>query len=111
MELQEILYSQGFGARRTCTGLVERGLVTVNGAHVTDPFEDFDPQGLAFTVEGKPWTYHAKAYLMLHKPAGYECSQKPGAWPSIYTLLPSPLRQRAVKGRPARPSGHRPPGP
>jgi 16S rRNA pseudouridine516 synthase len=35
---------------------------------------------------------------MLHKPAGYECSQKPGAWPSIYTLLPAPLRQRPVKG-------------
>jgi 16S rRNA pseudouridine516 synthase len=35
---------------------------------------------------------------MLHKPAGYECSQKPSAWPSIYTLLPAPLRQRPVKG-------------
>ena len=98
MELQEILYSQGFGARRTCTGLVEHGVVTVGGVPVTDPFETFEPEGLAFTVEGKPWTYHAKAYLMLHKPAGYECSQKPSAWPSIYTLLPAPLRQRPVKG-------------
>ena len=98
MELQEILYSQGFGARRTCLGLVQQGLVTVSGTQVTDPHEEFDPEGLAFTVEGKPWTYHAKAYLMLHKPAGYECSQKPSAWPSIYTLLPPPLRQRPVKG-------------
>jgi 16S rRNA pseudouridine516 synthase len=31
---------------------------------------------------------------MLHKPAGYEVSQKPSAWPSVYTLLPPPLRQR-----------------
>ena len=98
MELQEILYTQGFGPRRVCLGLVQHGLVTVNGAAVADPFEDFEPDGLAFTVEGKPWTYHAKAYLVLHKPAGYECSQKPGAWPSIYTLLPAPLRQRPVKG-------------
>lgn len=98
MELQDILYSQGFGARRTCLGLVQQGLVTVAGAVVTDPFADYDPEGLAYTVEGKPWTYHAKAYLMLHKPAGYEVSQKPGAWPSIYTLLPAPLRQRPVKG-------------
>lgn len=35
---------------------------------------------------------------MLHKPAGTECSQKPSAWPSVYTLLPAPLRQRPQKG-------------
>lgn len=98
MQLEDILYSQGFGARRTCLGLVQQGLVTVNGALVTDPHEDFAPDGLEFTVEGRPWTFHAKAYVMLHKPAGYECSQKPSAWPSIYTLLPGPLRQRPVKG-------------
>jgi 16S rRNA pseudouridine516 synthase len=46
----------------------------------------------------KSWTYHAKAYLILHEPAGYECSQKPSAWPSIYTLLPAPLRQRPNNG-------------
>ena len=28
MELHDILYSQGFGARRTCLGLVQQGLVT-----------------------------------------------------------------------------------
>ena len=98
MQLQDILYSQGFGPRRLCTGLVQNGLVAVNGEVVTDPGADFEPEGLRFTVEGKPWEYHAKAYLVLHKPAGYECSQKPSAWPSIYTLLPPPLRQRPVKG-------------
>jgi 16S rRNA pseudouridine516 synthase len=98
MELHELLYTQGFGARRTCLGLVQHGLVAVAGGLVTDPHADFDPEGLHFTVEGRSWTYHSKAYLMLHKPAGYECSQKPGAWPSIYTLLPAPLRQRPVKG-------------
>lgn len=98
MQLQDILYSQGFGARRTCLGLVQQGLVTVDGVSVTDPHQDFAPDGLHFTVEGVPWSYHAKAYVLLHKPAGYECSQKPSAWPSIYTLLPGPLRQRPVKG-------------
>lgn len=34
---------------------------------------------------------------MLHKPAGTECSQKPSTYPSIYTLLPAPLRQRPSK--------------
>ncbi len=98
MELQDILYSQGFGPRRVCLGLVQNGLVTVQGRVCEDPYAEFPPEGLSFTVEGKAWDYHAKAYLMLHKPAGYECSQKPSAWPSIYTLLPAPLRQRPSKG-------------
>jgi len=98
MELQEILYRQGFGPRRVCLGLVQNGLVTVAGQPCDDPYADFDLEGLSFTVEGKEWTYHAKAYLMLHKPAGYEVSQRPSAWPSIYALLPAPLRQRPNKG-------------
>lgn len=55
-------------------------------------------EGLCFSVQGVEWEYHEKAYLMLHKPAGTECSQKPSTWPSIYTLLPSPLRLRPNKG-------------
>jgi len=64
----------------------------------TDAFAEFDPEGLAYTVQGVPWVYQAKAYVMLHKPAGTECSQKPSTYPSIYTLLPAPLRQRPAKG-------------
>jgi 16S rRNA pseudouridine516 synthase len=99
MQLHDLLFSQGFGHRRVCLGLVQQGLVTVAGQPVTDPFLDVAAEeGLPFTVQGQPWSYHPKAYLVLHKPAGYECSQKPSAWPSIYTLLPAPLRQRPNKG-------------
>lgn len=94
MQLQQILFSQGFGTRRVCAGLVEQGFVAVQGEPCTDPYADFDTKGLRFSVQGREWTFHEKAYLVLHKPAGYECSQKPGAWPSVYTLLPAPLRQR-----------------
>jgi 16S rRNA pseudouridine516 synthase len=52
---------------------------------------------MPFSVQGVLWPYHAKAYVLLHKPAGYECSHKPSAWPSLYTLLPAPLRQRPQK--------------
>jgi 16S rRNA pseudouridine516 synthase len=97
MQLQQILFSQGFGTRRVCAGLVEQGHVSVAGQPVDDPYADYDPQGLHFSVMGEPWQYHALAYLMLHKPAGYECSQRPSAWPSIYTLLPPPLSQRPGK--------------
>ena len=54
----------------------------------------FEAQRLRFTVQGGDWEFHEKAYLMLHKPASYECSQKPSTYPSIYTLLPPPIRQR-----------------
>ena len=94
MQLQDILFSQGFGTRRVCTGLVQQGLVTVGEVSVTDPAAEFSAEGLQFTVQGVSWTYFEKAYLMLHKPAGYECSQKPSTYPSIYTLLPAPIRQR-----------------
>ena len=94
MQLQEILFSQGFGTRRVCSGLVQQGLVLVAGEACTDPAREFDPQDLRFTVQGVAWDYHEKAYLMLHKPSGYECSQKPSTYPSIYTLLPAPIRQR-----------------
>ena len=93
-ELHNILFSQGFGTRRVCAGLIQQGLVHVAERLVTDPFAEFDPAGLSFTVQGVLWQYFAKAYVMLHKPAGYECSQKPSTYPSIYTLLPAPIRQR-----------------
>ena len=99
MQLQELLYTQGFGTRRVCAGLVQQGFVSVEGATVRDPFADVEArEGLPFVVQGTPWEYHDKAYLLLHKPAGTECSQKPSTYPSIYTLLPSPLRLRPNKG-------------
>jgi 16S rRNA pseudouridine516 synthase len=98
MQLQEILYTQGFGTRRVCAGLVQQGFVSVAGEAATDPATDIETEGLRFTVQGVAWEYHEKAYLMLHKPAGTECSQKPSTYPSIYTLLPSPLRLRPNKG-------------
>jgi len=98
VQLQDILYSQGFGTRRVCAGLVQQGFVTVGGEACDDSAAEFDPEGLQFTVQGVPWVYRAPAYVMLHKPAGTECSQKPSTWPSIYTLLPAPLRQRPQKG-------------
>jgi len=86
-------------ARRVCAGLIQQGLVTVNGVATTDASFELIPQdGLPYTVQGVPWTFHEKAYLLLHKPAGTECSQKPSTYPSIYTLLPSPLRLRPSKG-------------
>ena len=98
MQLQDILFSQGFGTRRICCGLIQQGLVqvSVDDALETclDPTARFTEVGLVFRVQGETWTYHERAYLMVHKPAGFECSQKPSTYPSVYTLLPGPLRTR-----------------
>ena len=94
MQIQDILFSQGFGTRRVCAGLVQQGFVAVADQIIAQPATEFIADGLHFKVQGVAWQYFEKAYLMLHKPAGYECSQKPSTYPSIYTLLPAPIRQR-----------------
>jgi 16S rRNA pseudouridine516 synthase len=52
MRLEDILFSQGFGTRRVCAGLVQQGHVQVQGETVTDSGEFFDLQGLHFNVQG-----------------------------------------------------------
>ena len=97
MKLSQVLFSQGFGARRECEGLIVSGHVALNGAVCDDPWHEVDPAGLVFTVRGEAWPYHAKALVLLHKPAGYECSQKPKHHPSVMSLLPLPLRVRGLQ--------------
>lgn len=97
MKLSQVLFSQGFGARRECEGLILGGHVTLAGVVCDDPFLEVDPEGLTFGVRGQLWPYHAKALVLLHKPAGYECSQKPKHHPSVMSLLPLPLRVRGLQ--------------
>ncbi len=97
MRLSQLLFCQGFGARRECEGLILGGHVTLDGAICDDPFHEVDPEGLSFGVRGERWTYHAKALVVLNKPAGYECSQKPKHHPSVMSLLPVPLRVRGLQ--------------
>ena len=97
MALSQVLFTQGFGVRRACEGLVAGGHVRVGGTLLTDPGARVETEGLRFEVEGQAWEFQATALVLLHKPAGYECSQKPSAWPSVMLLLPAPLRQRGVQ--------------
>ncbi len=108
MKLEQILFSQGFGARKLCRLLIARGAVEIDGVACTEPDAEWDVapastrnavngEAFEFCVEGVRWQFHAKAYLMLHKPAGVECSQKPKSHPSVYSLLPGPLRARDVQ--------------
>lgn len=97
MRLSQVLFSQGFGARRECEGLILGGHVTIDGRVCDDPFLDVAADDLTFRVRGELWPYKAKALVLLHKPAGYECSQKPKHHPSVMSLLPLPLRVRGLQ--------------
>ena len=97
MRLAQILFTQGFGSRRVCAGRVAAGTVRVHGEVVDDPGAEFDTEGLVFEVDGRAWPYHEHALILLHKPAGYECSRKPRHHPSVMSLLPPPLRERGVQ--------------
>ena len=101
MYLSDLLFSQGFGTRRICAGLVQQGLVKIatgNGLQLMDEDQDITPtDGMNYEVQGVGWQFHTKAYVLMHKPAGTECSHKPSVWPSVYSLLPGPLRQRPAK--------------
>ena len=95
--LAQVLFSQGFGTRRECESLVAAGFVSLAGEVCDDPWREVEPEGLEFGVQGQRWPYREKALVMLHKPAGYECSQKPKHHPSVLSLLPAPLRTRGVQ--------------
>ncbi len=113
--LAQVLYTQGFGARRLCAGLLQHGRVWVRfgleGAWAPAPTDAGHTYTAADVQAGMwikatdagpgldaPWPVVARAHLVMHKPPGTECSQRASAWPSVYTLLPAPLRQRPVRG-------------
>ena len=97
MQLFRILQSQGMGTRRECQQLIHRQQVQVDTVLVTNPEQDFTPDGLNFCVSGAVFEYRAHAYLALHKPAGYECSQQPRDHHSVFSLLPPYLLRRGVQ--------------
>ena len=101
MRLADLLFTQGFGSRRECAALAGAGRVQVQGRVLHDADEDLPLEGadgtLQFMVDGQTWTYQAHAVVMLHKPAGYECSREPRDHPSVLSLLPAPLRRRGVQ--------------
>ena len=100
MKPADLLFTQGFGTRRECAALVASGCLDIEGIGVVDDLErELDVGGgLWFRVRGGPrWPYRERALIVMNKPAGYECSQKPRHHPSVYSLLPAPLRQRGVQ--------------
>lgn len=97
MALERLLRSQGFGTRSECRSLIEQGRVCVQGRICDDPAALFPVRDLMFAVDDVVWTFRERAFLALNKPAGYECSRRPGHHASVYSLLPPPLIVRGVQ--------------
>ncbi len=100
-----MLYRQGFGSRRECRALVLAGRIELDGRLMEDPSwapgtgATGDPalERLSLVVDGVGWPIRRHAVLMLHKPAGYECSLKPRHHPGVMGLIAAPLRNRGVQ--------------
>ncbi|EIM95675.1 pseudouridine synthase [Paraburkholderia hospita] len=97
MNLESVLFSQGFGSRRQCRALIADGRVSVGGATLADPDANVDTNALAFEVDGTAWPYRERAYILLNKPAGYECSRDPQHHLSVFNLLPAQFATRGVQ--------------
>jgi 16S rRNA pseudouridine516 synthase len=97
LDLERILSKQGFGTRKQCRIMIFNEEITVNGEMCDDPDAEFSLENLSYTVKGEAWDYKEKSYLMMHKPANYECSHKTQHHPTIYSLLPHPLVERDVQ--------------
>jgi 16S rRNA pseudouridine516 synthase len=98
MDLETLLFSQGFGSRRQCRGMIAEGRLSIGGEVRTDPNADIPlTPSPEFEVDGARWTYREKAYIALNKPAGYECSRDPQHHLSVFHLLPPQLAERGVQ--------------
>lgn len=97
LPIARILQQQGFGTRAYCTALIETGDVPINGQFCDDPDAFFDLDGLYWEIDGRVWPYREFMYVLMNKPEGVECSQKPKHHKSVLTLLPSNLRERDVQ--------------
>jgi pseudouridine synthase len=97
MRLDKALQSQGFGSRKDCRALIDRGAVTVNGVVAHDPEVELETAGAVFGIDGISWPYREKLVLAMYKAVGVECSHAPTHHVSVFSLLPRQFVARGVQ--------------
>lgn len=97
LSLDRILQSQGFGTRKYCRELVEDGEVSIAGVVVQNYKLAVETEGLHFRIFEEDWEYREHVYIVLNKPANFECSRKPSHHPGVLTLLPEQFSWRDVQ--------------
>ena len=72
--------------------------MSIDGTVCTDADADFPPRRHLPLQRGRRrWPYREHAYLLLNKPAGYECSRDPQHHLSVFSLLPPQFAERGVQ--------------
>ncbi|MFZ6749442.1 pseudouridine synthase [Undibacterium sp. Ren11W] len=97
LSFDRILQSQGFGTRKYCRELIDDGEVSVNGEVLKSYKTAVETTDLTFTIFDEEWEYHEHLYIVLNKPANFECSRKPSHHPGVLTLLPEQFSWRDVQ--------------
>lgn len=97
LSFDRILQSQGFGTRKYCRELIDDGEVSINGEVIKSYKTTVETEGLKFSIFDEEWDYHEHLYIVLNKPANFECSRKPSHHPGVLTLLPEQFSWRDVQ--------------
>lgn len=76
MRLHKFLAHGGAGSRREAETFIDQGRVSVNGKVVTQMGFKVDPAVDRVLLDGEPVKTEKRVYFLLHKPAGFVCTNK-----------------------------------
>ncbi len=93
MRLDKFLSESTDLSRSEARKVLKSGGITVNG-EVVNKGTHVIQEGDGVMWEDEPLALIGLRYIMLNKPAGYECSLKNSAYPSVMTLLDIEKRDR-----------------
>jgi len=100
IRLQKYLAECGVASRRASEKLIQEGLVTVDGAVVTELGTKVEPGESHVTFKGKSVVLDEKVWLMLNKPTGVICtSDDPQGRETILDMLPASSARLYTVGR------------
>jgi 16S rRNA U516 pseudouridylate synthase RsuA-like enzyme len=74
VRLHKFLAHAGVGSRREAESFIEQGRVSVNGKAITGMGFKVDPAVDRVTLDGEAVKTEESVYFMLHKPAGFICT-------------------------------------
>lgn len=98
VRLDRLLANSGYGSRSDVKALILDGLVTVNGVPAERVDVHVHLSKDKIEVDGQPLKVAIHAYYMMNKPAGYVCSSKGGANPTVFDLMEDEDRGRRLGG-------------
>jgi 23S rRNA pseudouridine2605 synthase len=97
--INKFLAHAGLGSRRHCEDLIREGRVQVDGRTVRE-FATRVMPGQTVTVDKKPIASEPFVYWLVHKPAGYLCTNNdPGGRPLAIELVPEVPQRVYTVGR------------